>query len=193
MFVVVLSHIHLTMYKSLPRTKYETRKIPIISPPTEIFLTHILQKYKPHTCVEIGSAIGYSSSCIAQTIKSWWGKLITFEISQPAYKECLATLQKTYTQNTVTAYPFDFVKIDHQKFLPKNIDFVFIDGRKSEYSTYMQLLEPYLHMESIVLIDDVIKFKDRLDNIYSYLDKMQYKYTIHKLDSDDGVLLVSKN
>lgn len=51
------------------RTSLLQRNIPILSPATETFLVDLLQKHKPMSCLEIGSAVGYSGNLIGATIK----------------------------------------------------------------------------------------------------------------------------
>jgi len=43
--------------------------IPIISDQTAQFLTQFLDEHQPKICVEIGSAAGYSSTIIADSLK----------------------------------------------------------------------------------------------------------------------------
>lgn len=53
------------------RIDCEQRNIPIISVETEILLKKILIKHKPKYCLEIGSAVGYSTMFISSIIKEW--------------------------------------------------------------------------------------------------------------------------
>jgi predicted O-methyltransferase YrrM len=50
------------------RVNCKNRTIPIISEETESFLIKIIKKKKPKLCLEIGSAVGYSSIVIASII-----------------------------------------------------------------------------------------------------------------------------
>ena len=70
---------------------------------------------------------------------------------------------------------------------------VFIDGRKSETLTYLQKLTNYIHPNTHIIIDDAIKFKEKMKDCYDFLDKNYIKYEIHQLDHDDGVLIIPKS
>lgn len=185
------------MSKKRNRQQYrlycEQKNIPIISPNTETFLSKVLKKYKPKVCLEIGSAIWYSTSSIAEKISKWGGKLYSFEISYPAYLEWLETIHNLKEQNT-KLYPFNFLNIDTQKMIPytEKIDFVFVDAHKSKYWDYMMKIRNLLETSAIIVIDDVIKYHHKISWLYDFLNKKQIDYEILQLDEDDGVILIKK-
>jgi predicted O-methyltransferase YrrM len=49
-----------------------------------------------------------------------------------------------------------------EKFFAQKFDFVFIDARKSQYGDYIQKIQPYLCPETALLLDDVIKYQNKL-------------------------------
>lgn len=171
------------------RLEYETRNIPIITSNTENFIKKLLLKYKPLSCLEIWSAVAYSTIFIASIIKSWNGNITSFEISYPAYKEWLNNIQQNNIYNIKT-YNLDFTTIDISRIVWGKLDFAFIDGMKKQYLYYFQTLRPYFKKWSIVLFDDVIKFKDKMNTLYLFLKNNQLNYEIFTLDKDDGVLIV---
>ncbi len=165
------------------------RKIPIISPATETYLQDILTKRRPKICGEIGSAVGYSTIMIAKTIESRWGTLISFEISYPAYREGLHNLKTMNCYNTIT-YPFDIRHVPIKKLIPKPLDFIFIDGQKSQYGEYLEIVEKKSSSNTLIIIDNVIKYHNKLSSLYTYLQKKQIFYTILPLDPDDGIMII---
>ncbi len=70
---------------------------------------------------------------------------------------------------------------------------VFIDGRKSETLIYLKKLMPYIHNNTHIIIDDVIKFKEKMQDCYDFLDKNNIEYKIEKIDSDDGILIIPRS
>jgi predicted O-methyltransferase YrrM len=68
---------------------------------------------------------------------------------------------------------------------------VFIDAMKREYLDYLLLSIPKLKKDAIIIIDDVEKFRDKMENLYTYLDENKIKYTIEKTDIDDSIMLIS--
>jgi len=165
-----------------------TRNIPCISPHTEEFLLRTLTNWQYKHCLEIGSAIWYSTSIIASTVKQWWWRVTSFEISMPAYRECLHHIQEQSLSN-ISLYPFDFWLVDHTRLLAGHtFDFVFLDGRKAHYDIHLAAILPYISSHACLIFDDVIKFENKLSWIYWLLDKLQWEYTTEKLDDDDGII-----
>jgi predicted O-methyltransferase YrrM len=141
------------------RQSCEARRIPLISPETQNFLVQKLQDTKPQQVLEIGAAIGYSSIVIGQTISVWGGQLCSFEISYPAYLEAL---KNTTATKNITLYPFDINEIRLETFFSERFDFVFIDAQKNQYGDYVQKIQKVLCSENTVILDDVIKYQNKL-------------------------------
>lgn len=171
------------------RSQCEKRNIPCISPATEEFLRHELELRKPKKCIEIGSAVCYSSIVIASCIKQRGWKLQTFEISLPAYKEGSYNLTQACCTNVQT-YPFNFWKITDTILGAYAPDFAFVDGRKCEYKNYVEILLRQMKKETCIIIDDVIKFANKSDALYAFCSQMQLNYTILPLDKDDGIMKI---
>ena len=102
-------------------------QVPCISSATEEYLLQHLMKNKPNYILEIGSAIGYSTGCIANTIRPRNGHITSFEISQPSYMTALFHLRQTSLTNQ-TIYHIDFLQAPLDKLLVHPLDFIFIDG-----------------------------------------------------------------
>lgn len=174
--------------KKLRRTCKE-RKIPIISLATERFLWKLLRKRKPKICVEIWGAVGYSSIYIGWMIHTRGGKIASFEISYPAYQEGLQNSKEAHCYN-ITSYPYDALRAPIEKLVQAPVDFIFIDGQKSQYGEYMEIAGKISSPHTLILIDDVIQYHNKLVSLYWYLQKKQINYKIMKLEADDGVMVI---
>lgn len=172
------------------RQNAEERKVPIMSRQTEDFIKEQLLKNKPRHCIEIGSAIWYSTIFIASLMQEWSGQVTSFEVAYPAYLEALMHIKEAGLNN-ITLYPFDIVTSDVRKFVPKNWDFFFIDWQKSQYWVYMQNLENIKEENSLIVIDDVIKFHNKLDWLYGYLSEKQINYQILPMEEWDGLMVIT--
>ena len=169
------------------RNSCTNRFIPIISIETENFLWNHLKQYKPKFCLEIGSAVWYSSIFIANTIKEWWWVLYSFEVSYPAYMEGIQNIWKYGLKNLIV-YPFDFLQIDPLKLIWHSIDFAFIDWQKNQYANYLIKIDNILSTSHTIVMDDVVKFKSKMSSLYEYLQKKQIFYNEIDMEKWDGII-----
>lgn len=180
------------------RKDCKERNIPIISLATESFLWKLLRKHKPKICLEIWGAVGYSSIYMGRLINTWGGKITSFEISYPAYQEGLQNIKEAHCYNIIS-YPYDVRYAPIKKLVqawPSDrqspVDFIFIDGQKSQYGEYMEIVEKISSPHTVIVIDDVIKYHNKLSSLYWYLQKKQINCDILQLEPDDGVMLIEK-
>jgi len=181
--------IDMEILKALRKTCTE-RNIPIISPATEQFLWKLLRKHKPKICLEIWGAVGYSSIYIGWVINIREGKITSFEISYPAYQEGLQNSKEAHCYNSIS-YPYDVLYAPIKKLVPGSVDFIFIDGQKSQYGEYLEIVEKFRSPHTVIVIDDVIKYHNKLSSLYWYLQKKQMKYEILQLEPDDWVMVIN--
>jgi hypothetical protein len=62
---------------------------------------------------------------------------------------------------------------------------------KREYLDYLLLSLPKLTSDATIVIDDVEKFRDKMENLFTYLDEEDIKYTLVKTDVDDSIMIIS--
>ena len=69
---------------------------------------------------------------------------------------------------------------------------IFLDGQKSENATYLQILvdQDVIGSDTIIVIDDVIKYKDKMNNLYDMISWPERSFDIYPLDDDDGVMVL---
>ena len=171
------------------RKSCEDRRIPLISVQTQDFIISWLDRNHPKRVLEIWSAVWFSSIVISKKIQQRWGTLTSFEISYPAYLEALKNIEKA-NLNNVVLYPFDINEISFEKFFSQKFDAVFIDAQKSQYWDYLQKIRSYLAPENTLLLDDVIKYQNKLTWLYKFIEKMQINYEIFDTEPGDWVMLI---
>lgn len=71
-------------------------------------------------------------------------------------------------------------------------DFIFIDAMKREYLDYLLLSLPKMTKDALIVIDDVEKFRSKMENLFAFLEKNSIKYTLVKTDADDSIMLLKK-
>ena len=168
------------------------RHIPNISPQNVVYLHGLLCQNQPKNILEIGCANGYSSLRLWQVARTWNARITTMDISRPQYLEaahhfnlCQANIELHFG-NALQILPtltgadaFDFILIDAQKV--HTLDF-FIRARK------------LATVNALIVIDDVIKFKNKMTNFYDYLQAQSIGYDIIQLpDDDDGVMVIQNH
>ena len=168
------------------------RHIPNISPQNVVYLHGLLCQNQPKNILEIGCANGYSTLRLWQVARAWGARITTMDISRPSYLEaqhhfnhCQANI-KLHFGNALQILPtltgadaFDFILIDAQKV--HTLDF-FIRARK------------LATVNALIVIDDVIKFKNKMTNFYDYLQAQSIGYDIIQLpDDDDGVMVIQNH
>ncbi len=196
------------------RQTCESKDIPIISIPTEEYLSKKINRLKPKNILEIGSAVCYSTIFFANLIKEWNWKITTFELSQPSYRSWYKSIINSWLKNIIQ-YNYDFLKVEESLFnheinichsewsdsgteessfknTKKSLffDFIFIDARKSEYKDYFLSVQKYTQVWTTIIFDDVIKFKNKMQSFYDYLKLENIKYEILQLDKDDWILII---
>ena len=171
------------------RKSCEERHIPLISRETQEFIVSRLERHQPKRILEIWSAVGFSGIIISKTIEQRWGTLTSFEISYPAYLEAMKNLQNANCTNVVI-YPFDINEIALEKFFSQKFDAAFIDAQKSQYWDYLQKIRSHLLPENTLLLDDVIKYQNKLTWLYEFIEKKQINYKIFDTEPGDGVMLI---
>lgn len=164
--------------------------VPIADDPTRQYIKSILEVYRPRYCLEIGSAIGYSTIAMAANIQRRWGKLDSCEVSYPSYRIALHHIYQSQLSNIVLTYG-DFRKFPAD-FYAYTFDFVFVDGQKNQYlEYYLKLVQNRLiDAESILVFDDVIQYAHKIQPLIDHLDSQRTPYTIHPLNKSDGILVI---
>jgi len=162
--------------------------VPIIKPEVEQILIDFLNQTKPRNVVEIWTAIGYSSLVIAKQIEKWDWVLTTFEVSYPSYMEALENFHN-FQQYNITAYNLDPLLVNLKNIFFKKIDFLFIDAVMKLYLDFYLKFEDLLENNTVVLLDNVVKFKSKTISLYEFLEKNQIDYKIFSVPPNDWVMV----
>jgi len=107
----------------------------------------------PENILEIGTYTGYSAVCLAKGLKPN-GKLITIEINDE-----LEDFTRNFLTQSENSKKIDFLIGDALDIIPKlneQFDLVFIDGEKSSYIEYFEVIFPKLKNGGFVLADNTL-------------------------------------
>jgi predicted O-methyltransferase YrrM len=179
----------LTTYLKKLKISSLKRKIPNISEENAEFIKDLIREKKPKHILEIGTANGYSALQFISAI-SPEATLTTVEYATNAHTEAVGHFANCKIKN-IHAIWWD-AKHVIPTLINNYFDFVFIDAMKREYLDYLILALPKMTSDALIVIDDVEKYKDKMENLYKYLDENDIKYTIHKTDRDDSIMTLSR-
>jgi hypothetical protein len=63
---------------------------------------------------------------------------------------------------------------------------------KREYLDYLLLSLPKLTPNATIVVDDVEKFRDKMENLYEYHYTNSIPYRLEKTDIDDSIMIIEK-
>lgn len=180
--------------------------VPIIPNETVSFLKFFLKQIKAKEVLEIGTAIGFSASLMAQTM----GKeshVTTIDRFDVMIRKAKANFEKLGLSEQVT-----LLEGDAKDVLPTlngPYDFIFMDSAKSKYIDFLPECLRVLKKDGVIMIDDVFQAGTVMHDIkeipksqrtiYRKLNKLYDTVLSHPdltvtiLPLGDGVLMISKD
>ena len=180
--------------------------VPIIPNETASFLKFFLKQIKAKEILEIGTAIGFSASLMAQTMGKD-GHVTTIDRFDVMIRKAKVTFEKLGLTEQVT-----LLEGDAKDILPTlngSFDFIFMDSAKSKYIEFLPECLRVLKKDGVIMVDDVFQagtiMHDIKDvpksqrTIYRKLNKLYDTVLSHPdltvtiLPLGDGVLMISKD
>ncbi len=166
--------------------------IPNISDENARFLRDMIHIGGVKNLLEIGTANGYSTIHLCIALRENGGKLTSIDYSLPSYEEAVENI-KTVGMDDIATLIFGNALIELPKLPQESFDMIFIDGQKKRTIDFFKLSYPLLKDGGFFIIDDVIKFAEKMSSFYEFLAEKQIAHSILKIDEDDGVMMIVKN
>lgn len=182
------------------RTEALERGIPVADEETLQYLLLTLRIAKPKRILEIGTAVGLSSTAMLYACPE--ARLTTIELEEERYLEAKKNFADFGVSERVNAYLGDAGEI--LAMMDGEFDFVFLDGPKAQYEKYLFDLKRLMKKGAVLFADDVLlygwvsgveptpqKRHSIVDKIRSYLDVVtnDADFITSVLDVGDGVAL----
>lgn len=150
-----------TTYKSpskeleLLRKEAEANRVPIILRDSEAFLLTLLKTIDAKNILEIGTAVGYSSSCFVCTSGA---DVVTIEADEETYNIACDNIKKLKYDDKITLLLGDARQVleNMQDENKDKFDFVFIDAAKSHYKAFWDLAIPMCKSDAVIICDNVL-------------------------------------
>lgn len=129
--------------------------IPIITDDAWEYLNKCLTEQKPKKILEIGTAIGYSSSKIALTVDDN-AHIISVELDKERYSQAANNIASLGLEHKITLINDDAAAVIAE-YERQNIqfDFIFLDGPKGQYLNYLPTLKKILKCGGVLFCDNI--------------------------------------
>lgn len=136
--------------------------VPIIPHETAVFLQFFLSQIKPKNILEIGTAIGFSSSLMAQYVGEN-GHVTTIDRFDVMIRKAKVTYERLGLSDKVTLLEGQAAEI--LPTLSGPYDFIFMDSAKSKYIEFLPECLRLLRVGGVLMVDDVFQAGTILDPI----------------------------
>ncbi len=178
-----------TLLKQL-RVFWKKNNVPNISDINALFLRDIIKIKHAKNILEIWTANWFSTIHLAIEAEKNSGKVVSIDFSEPSHLMALENIKKAWLEKTVELLFWDALNIIPT--LPQIFDFIFIDGVMKSSVDFLKIVWDKTELWWVIIIDDVIKFKDKMAGLDEFLQKNNIKHNILPLDIDDGVMMIIK-
>lgn len=135
-------------------------EVPIIPHETVVFLQFLLGQIKPKQILEIGTALGFSSSLMAQYVGEE-GHVTTIDRFDVMIRKAKATYERLGLQDKVTL--LEGQAADILPTLAGPYDFIFMDSAKSKYIEFLPECLRLLKKGGVLMVDDIFQGGTVLD------------------------------
>ena len=145
-----------------------------LSPEEGKLLSMLLSIHKAKYVLEIGTLVGYSCCWIATAIPED-GKVITIEVDKVRFEIAKQNFAKTKFNHKITAVNADAIDYLKNLNIDHELDAVFIDGKKEDYCTHLELVYPLLRKDGLIIADNTFLFDTVYNNTPSQYNTKRWK------------------
>jgi len=137
-------------------------EVPIIPHETVVFMQFLLGQIKPKQVLEIGTALGFSSSLMAQYVGKD-GHVTTIDRFDVMIRKAKKTYERLGLEDSVTLLEGQAADILPE--LTGPYDFIFMDSAKSKYIEFLPECLRLLKKGGVLMVDDIFQGGTVLDPI----------------------------
>ena len=129
------------------------RNIPVMEKEGLEFLIQTFKENQCHSCLEIGSAIGYSAMMMVSNLDDF--VVETIELDDARYQEAIENIQTHHLEKQIEIHHDDALtfEIDHLKY--SKFDCLFIDAAKAQYQKFFEKYMPLVKEDGICIVDNL--------------------------------------
>ena len=130
-----------------------SRNIPVMQKEGIDFLIQKLNEIHAKSCLEIGSAIGYSSMMMATFVEGL--HIDTIELNEERYQEAVCNIHERQLEHMISIYNDDALTFDKQKLKYSPYDCLFIDAAKAQYQKFFEKYVDLGKDDGIIIVDNL--------------------------------------
>lgn len=130
-----------------------SRNIPVMQKEGIDFLIQKLNEIHAKSCLEIGSAIGYSSMMMATFVEGL--HIDTIELNEERYQEAVCNIYERQLEHMISIYNDDALTFDKQKLKYYPYDCLFIDAAKAQYQKFFEKYVDLVKDDGIIIVDNL--------------------------------------
>ena len=155
---------------------------PIIGPDRGRVLIEVIDEHKPRRVLELGALVGYSSILIAANLGDD-GRVVSIEIDPARAALCRQNQERAGLAERCEVVEGD--ALETIAALEGPWDMLFIDAVKEDYLRYLQLAEPQLAANAVVVADNVKRFAEDVAPYIEYVRTSgRYDSSYHEVEDD---------
>ncbi|MEG0592375.1 MAG: O-methyltransferase [Coprobacillus sp.] len=129
------------------------RNIPVMQKEGILFLISQLKEKQALSCLEIGSAIGYSSMMMVTHVEGL--HIDTIELNKERYQEAVRNINDRDLNNRISIFHDDALTFDIDKLKYKPYDCLFIDAAKAQYQKFFEKYIDLVKHDGIIIVDNL--------------------------------------
>lgn len=129
------------------------RNIPVMQKEGILFLISQLNEIHASSCLEIGTAIGYSSMMMVTHVENL--KVDTIELNDDRYQEAVKNINMRNLNDRIEVYHDDALTFDENQLKYAPYDCLFIDAAKAQYQKFFEKYVPLVKKNGIIIVDNL--------------------------------------
>lgn len=182
-------------------------KVPILRESEVHLFEELIGLYQPSRVLEVGTAIGYSTLLLAKHAAPD-AEVVSVELDEKRHSMAQYYINQSKYKDQITLHLGDANEVLTQ--LEGTFDLVFLDGPKGQYGKQLELIEPHLAPQAVILADNVLfrgyvrgdkeaphRYKTIVKRLREYLDmvedKTKFNTTIYSLGDGMSVSIWKGN
>ncbi len=130
-------------------------EVPIVRIETESFIRTLLRMQEPESVLEIGTAIAYSSICMASACGA---DIVTIENYEQRIPVARENIGRAGLSDRISLIEGDAGRILREYADEgRSFDFIFLDAAKGQYAVWLPDIVRLMHQGSVLLADNVLQ------------------------------------